>query len=251
MSGFLEKYNTDDVFMRSLILGLIRMLNDKISYKQVNDKQEVLEVYVPFIYSITGDESFIKDNFIDIVICDEDTEKKFADGNYDVIPRGVVTLSNVSINPSALTNKFIRNNYIREDVKGNVKTFSSYVNNIPLDIDFQVKVRVDTLLDVFKIFQAMLSTFTKVDQFMFDFEGIQKIPAQVGFPSQYDNDKILEFSYLTVQQYIEISCNIKVETYFPQKDLSTERFRGNLMQAGIEAKMNVDKEIDDRQSLIN
>jgi hypothetical protein len=27
-----------------------------------------------------------------------------------------------------------------------------------------------------------------------------------------------------------------METYFPEKDLSTERFRGNLMQAGI--KMN-------------
>ena len=26
---------------------------------------------------------------------------------------------------------------------------------------------------------------------------------------------------------------VAIETYFPEKDLTTERFRGNLMQAGI------------------
>ena len=32
-----------------------------------------------------------------------------------------------------------------------------------------------------------------------------------------------------------------METYFPEKDLSTERFRGNLMQAGIRIQETVNK----------
>ncbi len=48
MSGFLEKYNTDEVFLRGLITSLLRSLNDKLRYIQINDQQEVLEVFIPF-----------------------------------------------------------------------------------------------------------------------------------------------------------------------------------------------------------
>jgi len=250
MSGFLERFNTDDVFIRSLILGLVRLLNDKVSYFQTNDKQEILEVHVPFIYSMAGDESFLKDNFVDVTICDDDTLKRVAEGNYDVIPRGVVVFNTVNINPAGLTNKFVRNTYNKEDEKGNMKAFSSFVNNIPLNIDFSVRIRIDTLLDSFKIFQSLLGTFTKVDQFQFEFAGT-RIPVQVGFPEQYENDKQFEFTYLATQQHIELTFNLMLETYFPQKDLATERFRGNLMQAGIKVQTDVGSDLGSNESLIN
>ena len=42
-----------------------------------------------------------------------------------------------------------------------------------------------------------------------------------------------------------------METYFPEKDLSTERFRGNLMQAGIKMNEIVSKKsIDSKNSEI-
>ena len=69
-----------------------------------------------------------------------------------------------------------------------------------------------------------------------------RIPVQVGFPEQYPNDKQLEFTYLNSQKYIETSFTIAVETYYPQKDLETERFRGNLMQAGIRLKISTDEQ---------
>ena len=87
MSGFLEKYNTDEVFLRGLITSLLKSLNDKLKYIQINDKQEVLEVYVPFFYSMTGDESFLQDFFLEYTECL--TDKKMAEGNYDVLPRGI------------------------------------------------------------------------------------------------------------------------------------------------------------------
>jgi hypothetical protein len=232
MSGFLEKYNTDDVFLRGVIMGLIRSFNDKLTYIQVNDKQEVLEVFVPFFYSMTGDESFLQDFFIEYKECL--TDKTVAEGNYDVLPRGIVTLQSSEINTGGLGNKFTRMTYTKESLEGEMKTYSSYTNSVPLNLSFNVAMKVDTMLDAFKIYQSVISTFYKTYTYSFEYQGF-RIPVQVGFPESYEINKQLEFSYAS-NDYIQFNFSVAMETYFPEKDLSTERFRGNLMQAGI--KMN-------------
>ena len=230
MSGFLEKYNTDEVFLRSLIASLLRSFNEKLRYRQINDQQQVLEVFVPFFYSLTGDEPFLQDFFIHYINCD--TDKPIAEGNYDVIPRGIVSLQSSEINTQSLGNKFVRTSYAVETVKGEMKTFSAYTNSVPLALSFNVRMKVDTLLDAFKIYQSVITTFYKTYPFSFEFDGY-RIPAQVGFPESYDMQKQLEFTYNTNPQLIEFNFSVAVETYFPERDLTTERFRGNLMQAGI------------------
>ncbi len=78
MSGFLEKYNVDDVFLRNVIVGLLRSLNEKLTYTQINDQQQILEVFVPFFYSMSGDESFLQDYYLDYFDCDGNSP--FAEG---------------------------------------------------------------------------------------------------------------------------------------------------------------------------
>jgi hypothetical protein len=179
MSGFLEKYNTDDVFLRGLITSLLKSMNDKLKYIQINDQQDVLEVFIPFFYSLTGDESFLQDFFIKYTNCK--TDEIVAEGNYDVIPRGVISLQSVQIDVQGLANKYTRMSYAQEDLKGEMKTLSSFTNSVPLNIAFDVTIKVDTLLDAFKIFQSVVTTFYKTYQFSFEYEGF-RIPAQVGFP---------------------------------------------------------------------
>lgn len=237
MSGFLEKYNTDEVFLRNIIVGLLRNMNEKLTYLQTNDKQEILEVFVPFLYSMSGDESFLKDFYLDYFDCDNNSQ--FADGNYDVVPRGIVNLDNVNIDQTALTNGFVRTTYNVESLDGQMKALSAYTNNIPLILTFSVTLRADTLLDTFKLFQSAIKTFYKVFSYSVEFEGMA-IPVQVGFPEDYQNDKQLEFSYGSTQKHIETKFTVIAETYFPQKDLQTERFRGNLMQAGIRVQTKID-----------
>ena len=241
MKGYLEKYNVDEVFLRGVILGLLRNLNEKLTYTQINQQQQVLKVYIPFFYSLAGDESFLQDFYLDYLDCDGNSP--FAEGNYDIIPRGVISLSGVNIETGSLTNGFVRATYNVEDVQGNMKAFSAYTTSIPLSMTFDVKMRADTLLDTFKIFQSVIQVFYKVFSFSVEFGGM-RIPVQVGFPEQYPNDKQLEFSYLNTQKYIETNFTIAVETYYPQKDLETERFRGNLMQAGIRLKISADETIN-------
>ena len=36
--NFLEKYNTDDVFFRGIILGLLTKLNQTITYEQIMNR---------------------------------------------------------------------------------------------------------------------------------------------------------------------------------------------------------------------
>jgi len=238
MSGFLEKYNLDEVFLRGIIVGLLRSLNEKVTYTQINQEQEVLEVYIPFFYSMSGDETFLQDFYLDYLDCDGNSP--FAEGNYDIIPRGVINLSGVNIDTASITNGFVRATYNVETAEGQMKAFSAYTSSIPLIMTFDVKLRADTLLDTFKIFQSVIQTFYKVYSFNVEFGGM-RVPVQVGFPEQYQNDKQIEFSYLATQKYIETTFSIAVETYYPQKDIATERFRGNLMQAGIRLKLSVDE----------
>jgi len=230
MSGFLEKYNTDEVFLRGLIVSFLRSLNEKVKYIQINDQQDILEIYIPFFYSMTGDESFLQDFFINYKNCA--TDQPLAEGNYDVIPRGIVTMQAPQIDAQGLTNKYTRMSYAKETVEGEMKTFSSFTNSLPLTIPFEINIKVDTLLDAFKIFQSVLQTFYKTYTFSFEYEGF-RIPCQVGFPESYDTNKQLEFTYNNNPQFIEFKFTATMETYFPEKDLTTEKFRGNLMQAGI------------------
>jgi hypothetical protein len=247
MAQFLEKYNIDEVFLRNIIVGMLRNLNEKITYTQINEQQEVLEVFVPFFYSMSGDESFLQDFYLDYIDCDG--QSPFAEGNYDVVPRGILNLSGENIEPNALTNGFVRATYNVEDLKGQMKALSAYTNFIPLSLSFDIILRTDTLLDTFKLFQSSIQTFYKVFSFSVEFGGM-RIPVQVGFPEQYPNDKQIEFSYGSTQKWIETKFTITVETYFPQKNLQTERFRGNLMQAGIRLQINVDDPIQpDNSSL--
>jgi hypothetical protein len=247
MSGFLEKYNTDDVFLRSLIIGFVRSLNDLVTYKQVNDKQEMLEIYIPFLYSLSGDESFLQDQFLEYVDCDGNLQ--FAEGNYDIVPRGVVVLNSASIDASALTSKFVRTTYTKESEQGEMKSFSAFTNNIPISLDFSVKIRVDTMLDSFKVFQSVIDALYKVNSYNFEFEGV-RVPVQIGFPEQYQNDKQFEFTYGSTQKWIEIEFSVVGESYFPQRDKSTERFRGNLMQAGIKVQNKIGSDLSSNSSLI-
>jgi hypothetical protein len=111
-----------------------------------------------------------------------------------------------------------------------------------LSLTFDITIRTDTLLDTFKIFQSSIQSFYKVYSFSVEFGGM-RIPVQVGFPEQYPNDKQIEFSYGSTQKWIETKFSVTVETYFPQKNFQTERFRGNLMQAGIRLQINLDDPI--------
>jgi hypothetical protein len=223
MLPFNFKTNTDDVFLRSLIIAFINTLNDRIKYDVVVSPTETRTYSVPFYYSIVGDGRFIQDNFINFDNCKFD----FADGNFDPIPRGVVNMASVSVAEDALTNNFVRMEY-QKLVDGQMKTFSARGFAVPLRVTFQVKMYADIILDYFRIFEVAFSQFFKSVPFSFRYKTF-RIPARAMFPAPIPGEK--NFNYdVGGDQRIKMDFSVEVETYMPVLDLTTEFFKGNTMQ---------------------
>ena len=225
MGEFLHKYNTDNVHSRAVIVGIVNLLNDKIFYENVLGDDSIDTVYVPFFYNMGGDERFLQDYFLNWNDCIHpkfdcgEFTGNFADGNYDVIPRGVVTLSSKTIDTGKMTHRFVRGNYVKE-VNGVLQTFSAFLNSIPITMSFEINIETDTYLDAFKIEQTLVETFYKNQVFSVTYKGF-RVPCQAGFSEDYGVEKTFEFSYQDNNQ-TTLKFNIEVETYFPVLDRTTE-----------------------------
>ena len=64
MATYNLKFNKDDSVMRHLIIGLLADLNKKVSFWRQTSEDKRIEVDVPFYYSITGDDNFLRDHFL-------------------------------------------------------------------------------------------------------------------------------------------------------------------------------------------
>ena len=250
---FLEKFNTDDVFFRGVIIGMLSKLNDTITYEQIDSYQNKSTIYIPFFYSMAGDEPFLQDYYLSYEDCDG--KPAFAEGNYDVIPRGILEISTLSIDTSSATAKFVRASYAKEVKKeagSEMVTYSSYINPIPLSIQMTAKIKVDTTLDAFKIQQSTLEILYKRFVYYFYYKGF-RIPVQVSLPDSPPDKQPnnFQFSYGSQRgEAITLSFAMNLETYLPQLDLTTERFRGNLMQGGIRSNIEFGKVPEDNSTII-
>lgn len=223
MTPFNFKSNSDNVFLRSLIVAFINTLNDRIKYDVILSQTESKTYSVPFFYSIVGDGRFIQDKFMNMDDCKYD----FADGNFDPMPRGVVNISGITAADDSLTNNFVRMEY-QKLVDGQMKTFSARGFGIPLRVAFNVSITVDIMLDYFRIFQVAFSEFFKSIPFSFRYQTF-RIPARAMFPAPLPGQK--SFEYTTGgDQRIKMDFSVEVETYLPVIDKTTEFFKGNSMQ---------------------
>lgn len=221
--AFQHKYNTDNIHSRAIIVGLINLLNNKIQYENILSDTDKDVIEVPWFFAKSVDERFLQDYFTFWSDC---IHPKLVDGNYDVIPRGVVTLQSKGIESSSLTQRFVRGSYVRE-IDGKLETFNSYLNSIPLKMSFECNIKCSSYTDGFKIEQALLETFYKVQVFNVSFKGF-RIPAQVGFPEDFGLEKTFEYSYGDDNE-TTINFTLELETYYPVLDKTSERHESNRM----------------------
>jgi len=226
MGEFLHKYNTDNVHSRAVIVGIVNLLNSKVFFENVLSDTVVDTVYVPFFYNMGGDERFLQDYFLEWNDC---INPRHADGNYDVIPRGIVTMTSKTIDTAKLTHRFVRATFVKE-VNGQLQQFNSFLNSLPISMSFSVEVEVDSNLDAFKVEQAIMETFYKTQVFSVNFRGF-RVPCQAGFADDYGVEKTFEFSYQSDNKIL-VKFDIEVETYYPVLDPTTERSNSNRTTSG-------------------
>jgi hypothetical protein len=238
---FLKKFNHDNIFFRDLLVGLLSALNEKVTYIQVGGDGKQTEIFIPFLASMTGDEPFLQDNFIKYTDCEGNPVS--AEGNYDVIPRGVVEVGSPTIVTTSATNKYVRATYNKEipnaDGGEEIRAYSSYLAPIPINQPYTVRIKVDTEKEVFQVQARVIEVLFKNFIFYFEYNGF-RIPAQASLSDDLgQRQKLFNYSYGTSKNDVTLTFTMNVETYLPQLDLSTERFRGNLMQGGIRVNTSI------------
>jgi hypothetical protein len=211
-----QKYNNEDILVRAVIAGLLNILNNKINYKQVWSNTDIEDVRVPWYYNQSGDERFMQDFYTFYAWC---TAPRPIDGNFDMIPRGVITYTGSPINAQRITSRFVQGRYLKE-IDGKLQSYISYLYPIPLDMAFDCEMWIDTHITALKIEQIIRDVFYKTITFYVYYKGL-RVGCQVGFPENYMVQKNIQYSF-EQDNRIKITFSLEVETYQPVFDTTTE-----------------------------
>ena len=232
----IRNHNQKQLFFRNAFIGALDLFNRNMKIEQITNENGTAEATmheVPFYPHMAQDEQFMKDFFINY---DRDCRiVQYAEGNYDIAPKGVIKFESYKIKESELTNKFVRGTYKEVEYDDNknpsLKANSAYLMSLPMDLSFTGELFADNLGQAFALAQALTDTFYKNNVFYFQHEGI-RIPAGLGISEDSDIEKKTEFTY-TDNQKVRVKFSFNIETYYPSFDKETKIFKGNTIRTFI------------------
>lgn len=234
MASYNLKYNSDDSVVRHVIIGLLADLNNKIYFwRQMNENDRVA-IDVPFYYSITGDDQFLRDNFLftttNGVDCHPD--QAFADANYDVVPRGVVNLTGMSIDSGNLVNKRNMGTYTKMNKEGAMEGHTAEFEMVPITLSVDVEILVSSTLDAFKLTEMIIKRLYKSNSFNVEVghlnEATYRLNSYYAMPDDYEVQRPIDFTFEDKDKY-KITFPIDINTFIPSFDWESERHAGNRM----------------------
>jgi hypothetical protein len=221
--------NVQDIFLRNATLSMLDLLNRQVVI-QLKRGDKIEDHEIPFFYNFGGDEGFMKDFFIDLP-----TDCKYpnhAEGNYEQMPRGIVTLASFTIKPSDNTNKFVRGSFNQESRDENdqkvIKAFSARLFTLPMVLTYNIKIESDNINKTFKIMEKIFDFYYKNQVRYFQFRGV-RVPAQITFPDSAQFAKNYNFVYSDANT-VMISLDLNMETYFPSFDDHSTMYKGNTIK---------------------
>ena len=210
-----DLFNYNEVFLRDITVAFIKNWQQKIWWLNRFKDENVL-VTVPFYYSMTGDERFLLDSFVDDIV------DKRAELNTDIIPRGHVTLTNVTPNFSEMANPHV---WLKSHVDGQEETYRimSKVVAMPMTLNYDCEIIVDSEIDAFKCAEKVLNTLQIYKFFDIEHKGIYveavlKLPENAEIKMPRDHNMSSDTSK-------SIKYSVEVKTYYPIVDLNWD---GNL-----------------------
>jgi hypothetical protein len=212
-----NKLNFDNVYFRDLAKSVMGAFQDKIWW--VNDfSDEARLVVVPFYYSMTGDESFLMDAFVD------DVPGERVELNTDIIPRAHITITSVTAEFSKIRNPHV---WMRSDLEADEEIYSIYskVKAIPMSTTFDVELRLDSEIDVWKCYSKILDVFSLYKYMDFQHRGIY-IEAVFALPEGKEISMPREQD-LGSDSTISIKFPVEVKSYYPAIDLG---YNGSLKE---------------------
>jgi len=214
-----QRYNNENVLVRAIIAGLLDVLNNHINYSQVwgNDPIEDFEtISVPWFYNQSGDERFMQDFYTHYAEC---MPPRPVDGNFDMIPRGIITYTGSGINAQRITSRYVQGRYVKE-IDGKLEGFVSFLYSIPLNIRFDLELWADTQLTALKIEQEIRESFYKTVTYYVYYKGM-RVGCTAGFPEDVTIEKKIQYAFES-ENKIKLNFQLEVESYQPVFDPTTE-----------------------------
>ena len=213
--GIDELMNYDSVYFRDLTIAFKKTWSQKIWWFNRFTDKTVL-VTVPFYYSMTGDERFLYDAFVD------DTVGKRVELNTDQIPRGHLVLTSIVPNFSELANP---HTWLKSSVDTDAETFRiiSKVMAIPITATYDLEILLDSETDIMKCVAKIMNTIQIFKFFDLEHKGIyveavMKMPEGTEITIPRENN-------MSSESKISLKYSIEVKTHYPVIDLNWD---GNL-----------------------
>lgn len=207
LNTYNQTYNFDNSMLRYIIVALLAELRDHIYIYQHLDDGTTEKVDVPFLYSITGGERFLKDEFF----YDSLANGK-AIGDYEHVPRCMLQLDSIGIDSSSQTNKFIPARFVRE-VDGVLRTFVMRCCFLPLNMSFSVTGICSSMIEMLKLTESVMSKCYTATTFYVDL-GMMNVQAAYVVPADYGQNRTTEYS-LNDKKEFEVTFSIEVKTFMP------------------------------------
>ena len=218
-----QRYNNENILVRAIIAGLLNILNNKIVYEQVWSNEDIESIQIPWFYNMSGDERFMQDFYTHYAHC---VPPKPVDGNFDMIPRGVITYTGAPIDSTRTTSRYVQGTFLKE-VNGQLQTYRSFLYSIPLNVNFDCELWLDNQITGLKVEQIIREVFYKTITFYVYFKGM-RVGCTVGFPEDLTLEKNIQYSFESDNR-VKIKFTLQVESYQPVFDPTTEVNANNYM----------------------
>lgn len=210
MSNYNEKYNKDDVFIRSMIVCLLAELNKKMYIYNRLDDGSVQKITIPCLYAITGgnSERFLRDEFYYDAL-----EQGKALGDYEHVPRCMVNLTSFAVNSAEQTNKYNRTKIVRES-QGILRTLYLNVEWLPVTLSFDCKVICSNTIELFKTTECIVSKIYKNPNYFKVDYGMFNVDACMAVPTDYNHERPQEFG-LNEKKEFSTSFSVEMKCFIP------------------------------------
>jgi hypothetical protein len=206
---FVEDKNYDDVFLRNVIVGYLGFLNERFFWYNKTSEGPV-KVQLPFYYSLTGDNRYLNDAFLD------DTPGTRIEGNTDQIPRGVISLASWAVKNDEFTNPNVWLN-LNQEIDGELQQIVTQTKAVPIKLTFELTTVCDSELDIMKGWQTYMQNKYQYRYFTFAYKRLP-LNAVFNFGGDTENSTVREVKFGDLSTY-QTKYTIEVHTFFPIFDL--------------------------------
>lgn len=202
-----EKMNYDNIFIRTVTAAVLDILEGEV-YWEYEFSTGTVGVDVPFYYSMSGDEKFLLDAFVDDVV----SNNRKSELNTDQIPRGHLTWTGWDVNTDAINNPNVWIKVALED-KDEIKNVLSRVSAYPVTMKYEGGILLNNENDVFNCAEAVLNTLGIHKYFQFQYRMLN-IMGVINFSegTQYEKERTIN---LTSKNEVKYNLNFEVLTTYP------------------------------------